>query len=661
MAGKGITIQIQGDGAGAAEALRLIEERMQQTADRGTSMSEQLALAGETIKSAFEMIGVGIGIREAIDGLKEMTAKSIDLGMEIGHMVQQTGISAQTLSVLRYTAQQTGIDFEVLSKGFKKMSTDIFEWEHGQKIAGEAFKDLGISLKDVQAKGQDMYGILEMIANRFQQMPDGPHKLAIAVELFGRAGQQMIPILNQGAAGLDAFKSQAESLGLVLDEAGVKKMEELHAQVTELKGVFEGLGLELTSDLAPALEKIGQLIPQVFGFGGQGTHGNDFAAGIDAMARGLRGLVRDLSEAGLLMDGDIAGAQRLEAQWAQEERARYDAQHRNPSVVDNTMTFLRSGNGGEHIPPPDDEAGSATGSVEPLDAHSLKLAQAAAAKRMAALVGSLPASAQAAGAIMKADADDAAKLEQQAYEKATADQQKVLLEVFNSKPPSVQLNTDASMHLDNTPKDLGANSKENKLNVEVARQAAQTIGGFMDQLSEQTLRGKANFKSLVDSAIMDLERFAMKVIEERSLIPALNSLFGVQAPYNPASGPPTASTGIFNGLFNGADANGGDIDTGWAIVGDGGDGSGSELFAPKGPGTVLPHDVLQGIASMKGGGGGAPNVTINNVNNSSSQVKMSQAGASWDAGAKQFVIHTILEDMEQGGPMSAAMAGFAPK
>jgi hypothetical protein len=59
------------------------------------------------------------------------------------------------------------------------------------------------------------------------------------------------------------------------------------------------------------------------------------------------------------------------------------------------------------------------------------------------------------------------------------------------------------------------------------------------------------------------------------------------------------------------------------------------------------------------GGGGTPNVTINTINNSSSPVQQSTAGVNYDSQAKQFIIHTVLEDMNQGGPVSAAMSGFA--
>ena len=204
--------------------------------------------------------------------------------------------------------------------------------------------------------------------------------------------------------------------------------------------------------------------------------------------------------------------------------------------------------------------------------------------------------------------------------------------------------------------DLGPIKQQSEVLASAAQESAHVVTGFMDQMAEGAMRGKINFKNLVDSVIMDLTRWALKVEEEQSILPLMKSLFGVSSGVNfNSAGYATNSSGQqYAGMF----AGGGDINDGWAIVGDGGDGSGSEIFAPKGPGTVLPHDVLESLAANRGGGG-APNVTINTINNSSSPVQQNSAGLSWDGQAKQFVIHTVLEDMNTGGPVSAALSGFA--
>ncbi|MGA7887609.1 MAG: phage tail tape measure protein [Acidobacteriaceae bacterium] len=251
----GVTIIVAGEDK-TGEVFNAVQAHLKQTATTAKEAGLSMTSAMSDFQRSITLVRDAFVLDRAYTAVQRMVQSSLDLTMQLSHLHEQTGISTQNLSVLRYTAEETGVSFEALTKGFKKMSTDVLEWTNGSsKLAGVAFHDLGISMEDVKGKGNDMYGLLGLVADRFRTMPDGPHKLAIAVQLFGRSGQEMIPILNQGAEGLESLKNEAEDLGVVLDDAGVAKMEELRRKVEEAKGAFQGLGLELTADIAPALER----------------------------------------------------------------------------------------------------------------------------------------------------------------------------------------------------------------------------------------------------------------------------------------------------------------------------------------------------------------------------------------------------------------------
>lgn len=348
----GVTIIISGkDETGAV--FEAVQQHMARTSEEAATFSETMVSSMRNFQETIMLLRDAFILDRAYDAMKEMLSSSVELAMEMGHLAEQTGISTQNLSVLRYTANQTGIDFDTLTKGFKKMSTDIWEWNHGEKLAGEAFQDLGFSLQDIQNKGQDMYGIMAMIADRFKDMPDGPQKLALAVELFGRAGQQLIPILNQGAAGLDAFKTEAEAMGVVLDENGVKKMEELHSSAERLKAMFEGLGLTISNALAPPLEALGNWISR------------NFDAGLYAIKEDALDAYEALlkMESAMHVPGTAQALGQLETYRKEQDRQEYvDWEKRqyptwdpNKSPTDNLMSFLHAGK------PPMEELGAAQG------------------------------------------------------------------------------------------------------------------------------------------------------------------------------------------------------------------------------------------------------------------------------------------------------------
>ena len=113
---------------------------------------------------------------------------------------------------------------------------------------------MNISQKDLNATGGDVQ-VLELVAGRCKLCRRLP-KERYATQLFGRAGRELIPILDQGSAGIEGFRSEAEGLGLVLDSQAIGKMEELHRSVEAMEGSFSGLALEITSALSPALQKM---------------------------------------------------------------------------------------------------------------------------------------------------------------------------------------------------------------------------------------------------------------------------------------------------------------------------------------------------------------------------------------------------------------------
>jgi hypothetical protein len=200
----------------------------------------------EAFSSGIEWVGGGLAAGAVIGFFKEMITSTMETGVELGHLSQQTGVTVEQLSVLKYAASVTGVEFEVLTKGFKKLSTEVFEADRGGKEAQKAFAALGISAADLKAKGDDLWGVLTMIADRFKEMPDGITKNALATELFGRAGQNLIPILNQGSASLAALKAQAP----IFSEKEVQNLEEMHRNVKELSGDWERLKVSIVGAVA---------------------------------------------------------------------------------------------------------------------------------------------------------------------------------------------------------------------------------------------------------------------------------------------------------------------------------------------------------------------------------------------------------------------------
>lgn len=256
MASKGGVIVVVSGEDKTGEVFAAIHKHMAETEAKAKSTSESLGGIGGALEHGLEAAGIAFSLREIVGGMKEMVTATMESAVELAHLNAQTGISVENLSVLKYAAKSTGVDFETLTKGFKKLSVTAYEADNGNKTAAKGFAQLGISADQLRAKGDDMYGVLTLIADKFHAMPAGINKSDAAAKIFGaRMGSEMIPILDELGGKLDSVKAEAESLGVVWDEAGIKKMEAMHRSAAQLQGTMQGLAMKMTEALAPVLQE----------------------------------------------------------------------------------------------------------------------------------------------------------------------------------------------------------------------------------------------------------------------------------------------------------------------------------------------------------------------------------------------------------------------
>lgn len=183
-----------------------------------------------------------------------------------------------------------------------------------------------------------------------------------------------------------------------------------------------------------------------------------------------------------------------------------------------------------------------------------------------------------------------------------------------------------------------------------AKKALTTdLTGSVDTFIMEVGRSKSVFTDFADSVLRDIERMLAKMFEQLILQKALSSLFGFLFGGGGVALPGLSDLSGSGGMLPGFAA-GGSI-SGPAIVGE----KGPELFVPKVPGTIVPTSRLQGM--LAAGDGKAPNIQLSVVNNSSAAVSPTSVGVTYDTQQKQYVIGVVLEDLQNGGALAAAMGG----
>ncbi|QKC83279.1 hypothetical protein [Mesorhizobium sp. NZP2077] len=156
---------------------------------------------------------------------------------------------------------QQGVGFTVES--FKDLNVEVTRFGDTVKGTGDkaksgaskvktGFDDLGISVKNSNGTLKSNEQLLIEVANAFQKLPDGARKSAIAIKLLGAEGAKLIPLLDQGAAGIEEFKARAAELGIVFTDDQIKAAVKFNDALNELKKAAGGVLKQLGSLFVPS-------------------------------------------------------------------------------------------------------------------------------------------------------------------------------------------------------------------------------------------------------------------------------------------------------------------------------------------------------------------------------------------------------------------------
>lgn len=175
-------------------------------------------------------------------------------GEQIRVFSQMTGMAADEVMALRYAAEQTGAPIEGLDKAITRMVKNTGEAIIKTGDVADAIGELGL---DAQKLGKlDVDTQLLVIAKAFETVEDEADQTRIAMTLFGRGGAAMVPLLQQGAAGIQALKNEARELGLTISDDMAKRADEAGDAIQRFEAAVKVLKIELALLAAPGVSKV---------------------------------------------------------------------------------------------------------------------------------------------------------------------------------------------------------------------------------------------------------------------------------------------------------------------------------------------------------------------------------------------------------------------
>ena len=202
-------------------------------------------------------IAAGIAAAFSINALRNMINDFAELGDMFDKMSQRTGVSVEALSGLKFAAEQSGASIETLEMGIRNMQRVLLDVQQGSSTAATTLSMLGLSIDNLQTMSPEQQ-FLQM-AQAIAGVEDPSRQAALAMELFGRSGTQLLPMLQQGEAGIEALMQEARRLGIVMSEEDAKAAADFTDAMNRLSSVFKGIATQVSSVITPILTKLSNL------------------------------------------------------------------------------------------------------------------------------------------------------------------------------------------------------------------------------------------------------------------------------------------------------------------------------------------------------------------------------------------------------------------
>lgn len=234
------------------------DESIQKTEKGAESLAAKFGNGIKTAAKWGAAIATGATVAgTAIFGLATSAAETAD---EIDKMSQKIGISTEAYQEWSYVMGQNGTDVDKLAEGMKTLASQMDNAANGTASAQENFDKLGVSIYNADGSLKDQETLLNEVMHALADMENGTEKAQMATKLFGEAGIEMMPMLNQGADAMDELTQRAHDLGLVMSEDAVSAGVKLGDTIADIKKSFSMIGTNLGNAVIPIIQQFADII-----------------------------------------------------------------------------------------------------------------------------------------------------------------------------------------------------------------------------------------------------------------------------------------------------------------------------------------------------------------------------------------------------------------
>lgn len=272
-------------------------------ADNTVSAFDKIKGAADKVAAGAKNIadktkGLSLAGGAVAGGLLATGKNAIQTADDLATMAKRYGLSTDMLQKFAYASDMVDVSTEELVSAMTKMKKNM-----GDNPA--AFEALGVSVTNADGTFRGLEEVFYDSLAALSQIGDETERDLAAMDLFGKSGDTLATIIDDGGASLQEYGAKAQELGLILSEDTIGKLTSTGDTIDEMKArataTLTEVGAQLLENLAPTIDTIVEKIGEVVAW--LGTLDSDtlntilVVAGVIASISPVAGLISGITTA----------------------------------------------------------------------------------------------------------------------------------------------------------------------------------------------------------------------------------------------------------------------------------------------------------------------------------------------------------------------------
>jgi len=233
------------------------------------AMSEQFKDMGNKLTAAgHAMQGLSTAAAAVTAAIGALTVKSGKWADDLNTMSKRYSIGTNELQKYAAASELVDVDVETIAKSHIKLEKQMMSASKGTGASAEAFEKLGVSVTDADGNLRDGDSVWQETIAALGSMKNETERDALAMQLMGKSATDLNPLIEDGG---ETYKNFADTLSKYdldfVDQDMLDQANQFNDALDTMKAIgmvaFQQLGTQLAAYLAPAMEKVVNLVGQI--------------------------------------------------------------------------------------------------------------------------------------------------------------------------------------------------------------------------------------------------------------------------------------------------------------------------------------------------------------------------------------------------------------